>query len=166
MEQFFNTLWFGIREPFKKTSYIILFFALFLSMLAIYILIPVWTVTGNALATQLDIFNLRDYLTLALLSSLSTLFITMQIYAMRYRRKAEGIGATTAGGLGALFAGIAGTASCASCLAPLFAFLGIGFGGVVFVLEYRWYFVVTITIVMLVAIYLTARKIKRVCISC
>lgn len=52
------------------------------------------------------------------------------------------------------------------CLAPLFALFGIGFGGVVFVLEYRWYFVVAITLVMLMAIYLTARKIDKVCTSC
>ncbi|MEK7500952.1 MAG: hypothetical protein AAB642_02390, partial [Patescibacteria group bacterium] len=72
----------------------------------------------------------------------------------------------TAGGLGALFAGIAGTAFCASCLAPLFALFGIGFGGVVFVLEYRFYFVFGITLLMLTAIYLTARKINKVCNSC
>lgn len=51
-----------------------------------------------------------------------------------------------------------------SCAA--FALLGIGFGDVVFVLEYRWYLAVTITFIMLVAIYLTARKINRVCSSC
>ena len=70
------------------------------------------------------------------------------------------------GGLGALFAGIAGTAFCASCLAPLFALFGIGFGGVIFVLNYRWYFVVVITLLLLIAIYLTARKINKVCASC
>jgi len=85
MKKSLQTLWFGIHEPFKKISYIFLFFSLFLSMLALYILIPVWTVTGNTLAIQLDIFNLRDYLTLALLSSLSALFITMQIYASFWR---------------------------------------------------------------------------------
>lgn len=42
----------------------------------------------------------------------------------------------------------------------------LGFGDIVFVLEYRWYFVVAITLIMLAAIYLTARKINRVCISC
>jgi hypothetical protein len=68
--------------------------------------------------------------------------------------------------VGALFAGIAGTASCSSCLAPLFALFGIGFGGVIFVLEYRFYFVVGISILMLIAIYLTARKINNVCNSC
>lgn len=166
MKQLLNTLRPGVREPFKKTSYVFLLSALFLIFLALFTLIPVWAVSGNTLATQLSIFTARDYVVLVLLSSLSSLFITMQIFVMRHRKRAEGIGVTTAGGLGALFAGIAGTAFCAACLAPLFALVGIGFGGVVFVLEYRWYFVVAITLLLLFAIYLTAGKITRVCISC
>ncbi len=166
MKQSLNTLWFGIREPFKRTNYILLFFGVFLVMFALFVFIPVWTVSGNTLAIQLDIFTSRDYTVLVLLSSLSSLFITMQIYAMRERKKIAGASTTIGGGLGALFAGIAGTAFCASCLAPLFAFFGIGFGGVIFVLNYRWYFVVGITLLMLIAIYLTARKIHKVCISC
>lgn len=166
MNQILNTLWFGIREPFKKTNYVYLFLASFFVFFALFIFIPIWTVAGNTLATQLDIFTARDYAVLILLSFLSSLFITMQVYVMRQKRKIGSVSTATAGGLGALFAGIAGTAFCASCLAPLFALFGIGFGGVVFVLEYRWYFVVAITLIMLVAIYLTARKINKVCISC
>jgi len=166
MRHVLNTLWFGIREPFKKTNYISLFLVSFFIFFALFILIPVWTVPGNTLAIQLDIFTARDYVVLVLLSSLSSLFITMQVYVMRLKRKIEGAGTATASGIGALFAGITGTAFCASCLAPLFAIFGIGFGGVIFVLEYRFYFVAVITILMLVAIYLTARKINRVCTSC
>jgi hypothetical protein len=161
-----NILWFGIREPFKKTNYISFFLVSFFVFFALFVLIPAWTVPGNTLATQLDIFTTRDYVVLVLLSSLSSLFITMQMYVMRLKRKIEGAGAATAGGLGALFAGIAGTAFCASCLAPLFAIFGIGFGSVIFVLEYRFYFVAGITLLMLIAIYLTARKINKVCTSC
>lgn len=166
MRQPLNILWYGIREPFKNKNYITLSLGLFFVFFALFVLIPVWTVSGNTLATQLGIFTTRDYVVVVLLSSLSSLFITMQAYAMRQERNARSVGTATAGGLGALFAGIAGTAFCASCLAPLFAIFGIGFGGVVFVLEYRWYFVVAITLIMLVAIYLTARKINRVCNSC
>lgn len=166
MRQLLHIFWLGIREPFKSKNYTSLFLALFFVFFALFIFIPVWTVSGNTLATQLDIFTTRDYTVLVLLSALSSLFITMQVYVMRQKRKIGGVGTATAGGLGALFAGIAGTAFCASCLAPLFAIFGIGFGGVIFVLEYRWYFVVAITLIMLVAIYLTARKINKVCISC
>lgn len=161
-----NTLWLGIRGPFKNQNHTSLFFVAFFIFFGLFVLIPVWTVSGNTLATQLGIFTARDYAVLIFLSSLSSLFITMQIYAMWQKRKIEGVSTATAGGLGALFAGIAGTAFCASCLAPLFALFGIGFGGAIFVLEYRWYFVVATTLIMLVAIYLTARKINKVCNSC
>lgn len=166
MRQPLNTLWFGVREPFKNQNYISLFLIIFLIFFALFILIPVWTVSGNTLARQLDIFTARDYAVLILLSFLSSLFITIQGYIMRQKRKISGVSTATAGGLGALFSGIAGTAFCASCLAPFFAIFGIGFGGVIFVLEYRFYFVAGITLLMLIAIYLTARKINKVCISC
>lgn len=158
--------WLGAKEPFKKPKYTILFAVLALGMFALFILIPVWTVTGNTLKTQLEIFTIRDYAVLALLSGLSALFITMQIYVMGLKKKIEGTGKMLGGGLGALFAGIAGTAFCASCLAPLLAVFGIGFGGVIFILNYRFYFVVAITLLMITAIYLNARKISRVCTSC
>lgn len=166
MKDFLTTLQFGIREPFKKSNYAILFVISVLVMLALFTLIPVWTVADNTLATQLEIFTLRDYAILIFLSGLSALFITMQVYAMRLNKKIDGAGRAVGGGLGALFAGVAGTAFCASCLAPLFALFGIGFGGVVFVLNYRFYFVIGITLLMLTAIYLTAHKINKVCTSC
>lgn len=166
MREPLHILLLGIREPFKNKNYTSLFLALFFVFFGFFVLIPVWTVSGNTLATQFDIFTARDYAVLVLLSSLSSLFITMQICVMRRKRKVKDIGTATAGGLGALFAGIAGTAFCASCLAPLFALFGIGFGGVIFVLEYRFYFVAGITLFMLIALYLTARKISRVCTVC
>jgi len=166
MSHSLNTFWFGIREPFKKPNYIFLFLVSFFVFFSLFVLIPVWTVLGHTLATQLDIFTFRDYAVLVLLASLSSLFITMQVYVMRQKRKIGGVSTATAGGLGALFAGVAGTAFCASCLAPLFAIFGIGLGGVIFVLEYRFYFVAGITLLMLIAIYLTARKINKVCTSC
>lgn len=166
MERLLNTLWFGISEPFKNKNYTFFSLTFFLVFFTLFVLIPVWAVPGNSLSTQLGIFTIFDYVVLTLLSSLSSLFITMQVYVMRQRRKLGGTGAVAAGSLGTLFAGIAGTAFCASCLAPLFAIFGIGFGGVVFALEYRWYFVVAIILLMLMAIYLTARKINKVCNSC
>lgn len=166
MKQLLNTLWLGISEPFKNKIYIFLFFAFFAIFLALFVLIPVWTVPGNTLSTQLDIFTARDYAVLVLLSFLSSLFITMQGYVMRRKKEFSDIGTTAAGGFGALFASIVGTAFCASCLAPFFAIFGIGLGGIIFIFEYRWYFVVAITLIMLAAIYLTARKINETCNSC
>lgn len=166
MNNFLETLWFGIREPFKKANHTTVFTILVLVMFTLLTFIPVWAVAGNTITTQLKIFAIRDYVILILLSGLSALFMTMQVYMMRLRKNVKSVGRTVGGGLGVLFAGIAGTAFCASCLAPLFAIFGIGFGGVVFVLNYRFYFVAIVTLLMLIAIYLTARRISRVCTLC
>lgn len=159
-------MYLALRDVFKGGKYFFIFLIAALVFFGLFVLIPVWTVVGNTFATQLAIFTVRDYAVLVLLSSLSSLFITMQIFVMWQKRKIGGVSTTTAGGIGTLFAGIAGTAFCASCLAPLFALFGIGLGGVIFVLEYRFYFVAGITLLMLIAMYLTARKISKMCNSC
>ncbi len=166
MKGTFFTVWSGIKEPFKNRNYIILFTASFVVMFILFTLIPILTVNGNTVTTQLEIFTVRDYVIIALLSGLYSLFIAMQVYVMRQKKKVSSVGTTIGGGLGALFAGIAGTAFCASCLAPLFALFGIGFGGVIFVLQYRFYFVTGIIFLMLTAIYLTSRKIQKNCDTC
>ena len=166
MKQSLKILLYGIREPFKKTNYILLLLVLFFVMFTLLFFIPIWTVVGSTIATQITILDFRAYAVIILLSALYSLFITMQVYVMRSKRKVEGVSTAVSGGLGTLFAGIVGTSFCAPCFAPLFAFFGIGFGGVLFVLEYRFYFVIGITLIMLVAIYLTARKINKVCTSC
>jgi len=156
----------GITTTFTNKKYIAVMFSIFTVMFILFTLIPVFAVVGNSITIQLTIFTLGDYMIIAMLSGLYALFITMQIYAMRSKRNVRDVGTAVGGGIGALVAGVAGTAFCASCLAPLFALFGIGFGGVIFVLQYRVYFVVGITILMLIAIYLTARKIQRVCAVC
>lgn len=116
--------------------------------------------------SQFALFTPLDLVILGLLTLISALYMTMQIYAMRTGKKVRGVGATVGGAFGALFAGITGTAFCASCLAPLFAMFGIGFGGLLFLLEYWLYVVVGILALLFIALYLTARKIKRVCVAC
>jgi len=166
MKSILATILSGMKEVLSNRNYIFLFIVAFVATFAFFISIPVWVIAGNTIGTQLEIFKLTDYLTIMLLSTLYALFIAMQVYGIKQRKKVKDVGTTVGGGVGALFAGIAGTASCASCLAPFFAFFGIGFGGVLFVLEYRFYFVIGISILMIVAIYLTARRIRKVCDTC
>lgn len=168
MKAFIKTLGLGIGQPLQKASYRFLFLILTLLGLAVLILIPVWVIAGNTIKLQLEIFTTRDYLVMLFLALLYALFLTMQAYAFR-QKKRVGVGTAAGGlggGLGALLAGLAGTASCASCLAPLFALFGIGFGSTIFVLEYRFYLVAAVVLLMLIAIYLTARKIANLCLIC
>lgn len=158
-----NVIAFAVKKSLKGTKYKSLFAAVSLFMFFLFVLIPTISIPGNTLLFQLSLFSPLDFSVTIFLSVLYAVFITMQVYAMRTQKKVTGVATTTAGGAGALFAGISGTAFCASCLAPLFAFLGIGFGGVLFVLEYRLYFVLGITVLILIAIYFSARKVQKVC---
>jgi Flp pilus assembly pilin Flp len=163
---YLKTIWFGIQETLRNKKYALLLGLISVVMMSLFVLVPTWTVDGNTVSTQLTLFTPIDLFILALLTIISALYMTMQMFVMRTGKKIQGVGATVGGAFGALFAGITGTAFCASCLAPLFAIFGIGFGGLIFVLEYRLYFVIAVLTAMLIALYLTARKIKKVCVTC
>ncbi|MBL4644375.1 MAG: hypothetical protein JKX80_00740 [Candidatus Pacebacteria bacterium] len=166
MKSIYLIVWFGVKETLTHKGYRVLFLLALVVMFILFTLIPAISVPGNDFFYQLTLFSPLDFLVTVLLSFTYALFVTMQIYSMKNKRKITDVGTTVGGGIGALVAGVAGTAFCASCLAPLFALFGIGFGGVLFVLEYRLYFVIGILVLMIVAIYLTARKIQRVCENC
>lgn len=166
MRTFVTTLFQGIRITFVEKKYRILFAGVFAAFAALFVFIPVWTVAGNTLATELDLLTASNIAVMLFISALYALFATMQVYVMRRRRTTRGVGTVAGAGAGTLFAGIAGSAFCASCLAPLFAFFGIGFGGVLVVLEYRFYIVAVTALLMLLAIYFTARKIQNACATC
>ena len=162
----FKVIAFAIKESLRGTKYKLLFVAVSLFIFFLFVLIPTISIPGNTLLFQLSLFSLLDFSVTIFLSVLYAVFVTMQIYAMRTQKKVTGMATVATGGAGALFAGISGTAFCASCLAPLFAFLGIGFGGLLFVLEYRFYFVIGIVVLMLIAIYFTAKRTVKIYDNC
>ena len=157
----------AVRHTFHETRYRLLFIALALAMFFLFILIPVLVVVGNSFGFQISLLTFQDFILLAFLSSLNSLFLTMQVRLWKSpKATVQGIGKGIGGSFGALFAGIAGSAFCASCLAPFFALFGIGFSGVIFTLQYRFYFVAIIVILMFIAIYLTSRKVIGNCNNC
>lgn len=172
MPEALTTIWFGIRKSLSSWQYQVLFILVFAAFFALFILLPSIFVSGGitnlsyTLEGVLDILQFQDYATITALSLLYALFIPMQVYAWQQKKEYTVIGTAVGGGVGTLFAGIAGTAFCASCLAPILGLFGIGFGGVLFILEYRLYLVIAIVLLMLVSIYYTARKIQRVCETC
>jgi len=172
MPEILSTVWFGIRQSLSGWRYRVLFVVVFAVFFALFILLPSIFVSEGitnlsyVLEGVLGFLQFQDFVTITGLSLLYALFVPMQVYAFRQKKEYAGIGTAVGGGVGTLFAGIAGTAFCASCLAPLLGLFGIGFGGVLFVLEYRLYFVIAIILLMLTAIYYTARRIKNACKTC
>jgi len=157
----------AVRHTFHETRYQLFFTGVALAMLFVFILIPVLVVAGNSFGFQLSLLTFQDFILLAFLSSLNSLFLTMQVRLWKSpKATVQGIGKGIGGSAGALFAGVAGSAFCASCLVPFFALFGIGFSGVLFTLQYRFYFVAVIVAFMLVAVYLTSRRIVGACDDC
>lgn len=156
----------AIKQVLRRKGYAITFLALAMTMFFVYILIPVRIIAGNSFTFQLSIFTVQDYITMSILAVLSAVFITLQIYTYRVTKRIDSVGKGGIGGFGTAFASIIGTATCASCLAPLFGFLGIGFGGVIFTIQYRFYFVAGIIGLLLISLYFASKKIIDKCDVC
>lgn len=141
----------------------VLFFALFVAL-------PIWTIPGNSLAFQLKIFRPYDYALMGILAILVGLTVSLETYSGRRRRGADdgarlAVQGTLSGGLG-VFAAVVGTATCGSCLAVLFGLLGLGAASTFFVLQNQQTFLLAAMGVMLIALFVAARRVSRVCRSC
>lgn len=158
----------SLKSIFSHSIYAILFVILSFISLLVFIFLPVKTIPGNSLGFQLSIFTAKDYITMAALSLLTALFLTMQIFSFRNsldkKTRLLSLGKSGFGGytgvVGALFA----TASCASCLFAILGFLG--FSTLIFLINVRWYIVIGAIILLLVSICFSAKRINGVCESC
>lgn len=136
--------------------------------IAAYIFIPVWLTPGNSISFQLQLLGVKDYVLFVVLSFAAALLVVMQTYIVRRSRArnsvAAAVGSGGAGVYSALFGGLLATAACSSCVAVLLGFLGAG--GVLFVVNYRWYFIAGAIALVLVALYFTARRVNGLCEDC
>ena len=152
----------------QERRYTVWLAVLAILFIAAYVFIPVWLTPGNSIAFQLQILRPKDYALFVVLSSVTALLVVMQAYIIGKSRARKNIAAAVgSGGAGvysALFGGLLATAACSSCVAVLLGFLGAG--GVLFVVNYRWYFIAGAIALVLVALYFTARRIVGLCEDC
>ena len=147
-----------------KKRYAMILSGLWVLLFAIFSILPVFTVPGNSVDYQFSVYVWQDYLLLILLSGMSALIFTLQIYGMLHNAKvcksAGTYGNVTGAFAGSTFSALVGTATCASCIAPLVAFLGLGFGAVATILKYQTYIVIISLIAMLFVIRYLLKKIN------
>lgn len=165
MQHIFLTTIRVLRQP----RFALLFIAVALVFFTLFIAIPVVTIPGNSFEFQLSIFRTQDYVLMTLLAILVGLHVAFLAFDWRLRREARQIQRVTQGavtGTLGVFGAIVGTAACSSCLAALFSIVGLGTSSVFFVLKNQPYFLLGTIALMLVSLYFTARKVRRICDSC
>lgn len=145
-----------------------IFFGAVVAFFTLFLVLLVKATPGNDIIFQLQIMTWSDYLLMGSLAILSALLLAIQVYSIKQGRDARtiagAVGRGSVGSLPAFLATILGTASCSACVAGLFGFLGLG--GILFILEYRWWFIAASLAVMMLAIVFTARKIEHLCAAC
>ena len=154
----------NIFSIFKNKLYILLFILVSLFFVSLFIFIPVFTVVGNDLSTQLSTFTIDEYLLMLFLALSIGFNFVVQIYIIK-NKKSCSTGATTANStlssIAGVFGAIIGTAFCPSCLLPLFAIVGLGSGSVFFIFEHQVYFVFASIVFMIVILYFSIRKFNK-----
>jgi len=163
-----NQIIIAVRIVLQRKPYFFGFLLLAPAVFFVFVLIPVFSIPGNSIIFQLNIFGLKDYLILSAVSLLSALFFILQVYAFfgaRERQaKLRAMGQGAAGGYGGLVAALFGTASCTSCLASVFGFMG--FGTILFIAKYQWFILLAAIGIMVISIYFTSKRILGLCASC
>ena len=141
-----------------------LFVALILMFLSLYVMLPVWVIPGNDIAFQLSLFSAVEATLLIVLSVLTALLFTMQVFLFaRVGKRAFSDGGT--GVLSGVGATVVGTASCVGCsIGIALGFLGMG--AVLFLIEYQIPIMLGALALFLFALFLIARRINGHCTAC
>jgi len=158
----------AIKVVLRDRKYLIGFILVSISTFWLFIYIPVKNIPGNDFAFQLSIMSKQDFLLLAILSLLTSLSVTMNVYPVRNKPSVKaGISLAGQSGTG-LLSGIVGflfgTATCASCVASIFGFLGVG--AVFFLLDHRVLIVSLAILLLLISLYFTSRRVLGICDNC
>ena len=156
----------AVKNVFKEKSLLIFFGILNLAALWFFIYIPVRQITGNTFAFQTSIFTSKDWFLLISLSTLTSITLVMNIFAVGNDLKNMKYGSTLGRGSVGILSGIAGsifgpTATCAACVGTIFGFLGVG--GIFLLLKYRQAIVAFSILIMLFTLYYTSKRVLGIC---
>lgn len=160
----------GVRTILGDKNYLPFFILLSPVLFVVMFLIPVKTIPGNEVSFQAQVFGYKDYLLFGWLALLSSLIITMHIYLFKRQRKIKASGtlkSVAMGGAG-VFSGVVSsifsTATCGICISALFSFLGAG--TVFYLIDHRFYVVISSTGLLLLSLYFSSQRTNRVCDEC
>ncbi len=159
----------AIKTIFSRWNYRAALIALFVSLISLYIYIPVATIPGNTLSFQMGLYTPTEFLLFVLLSLATSLLILLQVFIFTHlheeKRKGIAIAQGGAGILSGLFAGILTSITCVPCV---IGFLGI-FGSlstILIISEYQTYIAFAALLIVLLGIYYTSLRVTGHCETC
>jgi len=159
-----ENIYLAIKTVLRARISLLIFVVVAIVFFGLFVVIPVATIPGNTILFQLSIFRTQDYALMIFLAILTGLNFAMQVFSWRQgRARSQAVTQGAASGLLGVFGAVVGTAACASCLASLFALIGLGTGSVFFVLKNQSLFLGGAILLMLIAIYLSAKKVNKLC---
>ncbi len=149
----------ALKRVLSKTNYFLLFLILTAVILAIYLLLPVYTTHENLNTYLISTTPSELFLTAFLSVGLSALvvlqvFVWLNIGKTKIKESAGGLAAF----ISSLISGIAATASCGLCLSALFSL--IGSGGFFFLSGHRLEILLASLLLLLISLYYTAKRIN------
>ena len=149
-----------------EKNYLILFVLSSIIMTLIYLFLPVYLTPGNDIEFQLSITPLWALVFTGILAIAMGLLISMQVFVFKRLRMIQRKEASTGiiGGMSSIVAGIFASASCGACLSAAFAFIGAP--GIIFLTEHRFEITLISFGVVLIALYLSSKKINDNCDYC
>lgn len=159
-----SVIYSGTLTVLQGNLYRLMFVILFLGFLALYVMLPVWFIPGNDLFFQLSLFGVGEWILLPVLSLLTSLLITMQIYLFaRVGKRAFSDGGT--GVVSAMMATVVGVTGCIGCsIGIVVGFLGMS--TVIFLIQYQFQIAAVAILIFLGALFLIARRIEGYCKEC
>ncbi|MFH1712331.1 MAG: hypothetical protein ABH846_03815 [Patescibacteria group bacterium] len=137
-----------------------------LAILALFIMIPVWTTPGSDVFFHLKILDKGILVLIALLSLLNGLLVTMQLHIKRTVRKDQLKHHLTksATAITVITSSLMATAACTACYSALFSFLGLG--ATIFIAKNKFWFTAIALTVTLIALYFSSKRINNECQVC
>ena|SRR3989338_11569379 len=154
------------RIVFAKRRYIIAVFALMVALASFIVFVPVVTIPGNDILFQLSIMPKSDHLIILLVSFLTAFSLTYNLYLVRRNRNnySESVGNATVSGFAGIASSFFGTITCISCATTIIGVLGVG--TVAFLYQYRPLLATISIAILVVSLYLTSKKVLKLCGSC
>lgn len=166
---YFRTIALAIKTVLNKWTYQVAFAVLTISLIALYISIPVATIPGDTLSFQMGLYTPTEFVLFALLSLTTSLLILFQVFIFSHLHEEKNKGQIFAqGGVGILSGLFAGVLTSITCVPCVIGFLGI-FGSIETILvisEYQTYFAVAALFIVLLGIYYTSLRVTNQCKAC